>query len=82
MPVGMQSIVAPPELMLAQMRDAGVDHTVLQTGWGYGVMNDYNAFAQNQYPDKFTAMLQVDEPRAYTDENMKELERAVDRLGL
>lgn len=82
MPVGMQNIVAPPELMLAQMLDAGVDHTVLQTGWGYGAMNDYNAFAQNQYPDKFTAMLQVDEPRAYADENMKELDRAVDRLGL
>jgi predicted TIM-barrel fold metal-dependent hydrolase len=82
MPVGMQSIVAPPELMLAQMLDAGVDHTVLQTGWGYGKMNDYNAFAQNQYPDKFTAMLQVDEPRAYTDENMRELDRAISVLGL
>ena len=57
MPIGMQQIVAPPELMLTQMVNAGVDHTVLQTGWGYGAMNDYNAFAQNQYPDKFTAML-------------------------
>jgi predicted TIM-barrel fold metal-dependent hydrolase len=82
MPVGMQQIVAPPELMLAQMLDAGVDHTVLQTGWGYGMMNDYNAFAQNQYPDKFTAMLQVDEPRAYTEENLKEFDRAHQALGL
>jgi predicted TIM-barrel fold metal-dependent hydrolase len=68
--------------MLAQMLDAGVDHTVLQTGWGYGMMNDYNAFAQNQYPDKFTAMLQVDEPRAYTQENLKEFDRAHKALGL
>ena len=30
MPVGMQEIVAPPELMLANMTLAGVDHTVLQ----------------------------------------------------
>ncbi len=82
MPVGMQQIVAPPELMLAQMLDAGVDHTVLQTGWGYGMMNDYNAFAQNQYPDKFTAMLQVDEPRAYTEANLKEFDRAHKALGL
>lgn len=82
MPVGMQQIVAPPELMLAQMLDAGVDHTVLQTGWGYGAMNDYNAFAQNQYPDKFTAMLQVDEARAYTDENLREFDRAYRTLGL
>ncbi|MGE0749247.1 MAG: amidohydrolase family protein [Variibacter sp.] len=82
MPVGMQQIVAPPELMLAQMQNAKVDHTVLQTGWGYGAMNDYNAFAQNQYPDKFTAMLNVDEPRAHTAENLKEFDRAHGELGL
>jgi predicted TIM-barrel fold metal-dependent hydrolase len=82
MPVGMQQIVAPPELMLAQMQNAKVDHTVLQTGWGYGAMNDYNAFAQNQYPEKFTAMLNVDEPRAYTAENLKEFDRAHRALGL
>jgi predicted TIM-barrel fold metal-dependent hydrolase len=82
MPVGMQQIVAPPELMLAQMDYAKVDHTVLQTGWGYGAMNDYNAFAQNQYPDKFTAMLNVDEPRAYTAAGLKEFDRAHRQLGL
>jgi predicted TIM-barrel fold metal-dependent hydrolase len=82
MPVGMQQIVAPPELMLAQMTYAGVDHTVLQTGWGYGAMNDYNAFAQNQYPDKFTAMLNVDEPRAYTPAALREFDRAHQKLGL
>jgi predicted TIM-barrel fold metal-dependent hydrolase len=82
MPVGMQEIVAPPELMLANMTLAGVDHTVLQTGWGYGAMNDYNAFAQAQYPHKFTAMLNVDEPRAQTAANLAELTRAHDVLGL
>ncbi len=82
MPVAMQRIVAPPELMLAQMANAGVDHTILQAGWGYGAMNDYNAFAQSQYPDKFTAMLNVDEPRAYTDDNLKEFDRAHRQLGL
>lgn len=81
MPVGMQQIVAPPELMLAQMQIAGVDHTILQTGWGYGAMNDYNAFAQNQYPDKFTALLNVDEARAFTDEGATEFDRA-HQLGL
>jgi predicted TIM-barrel fold metal-dependent hydrolase len=82
MPVGMQQIVAPPELMLAQMAYARVDHTILQTGWGYGAMNDYNAFAQNQYPDKFTAMLNVDEPRAYTEAGLREFDRAHRQLGL
>lgn len=82
MPIGMQDIVAPPELMLAQMQYANVDHTVLQAGWGYGAMNDYNAFAQSQYPGKFTAMLTVDEPRAYMDENLREFDRAHRQLGL
>ena len=61
MPVGMQEIEAPPEFMIAQMIYAGVDHCILQAGGGYGAMNDYNAFAQSQYPAKFSALLQVDE---------------------
>jgi len=78
----MQQIVAPPELMLAQMIYAGVDHCVLQAGWGYGAMNDYNAFAQSQYPDKFTALLNVDEPRACSEAALEEFDRAHQRLGL
>jgi len=56
MPVGMQQIVAPPELMLAQMTYARIDHCILQAGGGYGAMNDYNAFGQRQYPSKFTGV--------------------------
>jgi predicted TIM-barrel fold metal-dependent hydrolase len=82
MPVGMQEIVAPPELMLAQMTYAGIDHTVLQAGGGYGAMNDYNAFAQSQYPRKFTALLSIDEPRADQQTVLKEFERAHRQLGL
>src|SRR6266540_4418117 len=54
MPVGMQRIESPPAFMVAQMIYAGVDHCILQAGGGYGAMNDYNAFAQNQHPEKFT----------------------------
>lgn len=82
MPVGMQQIVAPPELMLAQMTYARVDHCILQAGGGYGAMNDYNAFAQQQYPSKFTGLLNIDEPRADTDGVLAELERAYRDLGL
>jgi predicted TIM-barrel fold metal-dependent hydrolase len=45
-------------------------------------MNDYNAFAQSQYPGKFTALLNVDEPRAYTEAALREFDRAVGALGL
>jgi predicted TIM-barrel fold metal-dependent hydrolase len=82
MPVGMADIVAPPELMLAQMSYVGVDHCVLQAGMSYGVMNSYNAFAQHQYPEKFTGLFHVDEPMADTPRWMAEVERAVKTLGL
>lgn len=82
MPVGMQRIVAPPEMLVAQMQYAGVDHCILQTGWGYGAMNDYNAFAQSQYPDRFTALLNIDEPRSFTECGLREFDRACGKLGL
>ncbi len=64
------------------MSYVGVDHCVLQTGMNYGRMNDYNAFCQHEYPDRFTALFQVDEPMANTPRWMKELDRARHQLGL
>ncbi len=82
MPVGMQQMVAPPEFMLAQMAYAGVDRCVLQAGGAYGAMNDYNAFAQQQYPDKFFALMNVDEGAVDRPETLREAERAYTALGL
>jgi predicted TIM-barrel fold metal-dependent hydrolase len=81
MPVGMQTIESPPEFMLAQMIYAGVDHCILQAGGGYGAMNDYNAFAQSQYPERFTGLMHVDEAVADDAEMLAEIERA-SALGL
>ncbi|MFL5074409.1 MAG: amidohydrolase family protein [Microvirga sp.] len=55
---------------------------MLQAGGGYGAMNDYNAFAQSQYPAKFSALLWVDEAVADRGEALSEFDRAVGRLGL
>ena len=82
LPVGMQELACPPELMLAQMMNADVDHCILQAGGGYGAMNDYNAFAQRQHPGKFTALLNVDEATADQASTLAEVDRAVDVLGL
>jgi predicted TIM-barrel fold metal-dependent hydrolase len=82
MPVGMQTIESPPELMLAQMTYAGVDHCILQAGGGYGAMNDCNAAAQKKYPAKFTGLLHVDEAIADRAEVLAEVDRAHDVLGL
>ncbi len=60
MPVSMQTIESSPEYMLAQMTYAGVDHTILQAGGIYGAMTPYNAFAQQQYPQKFTSLMSVE----------------------
>jgi predicted TIM-barrel fold metal-dependent hydrolase len=81
MPVGMQEIVAPPELMLAQMMYVGVDHAVLQAGGAYGAMTPYNSFAQLQYPAKFTGLIHVDEAMGGEPESLAEIDRAAD-LGL
>ena len=81
-PVGMAAIQSPPELMLAQMGYAGISHCVLQAGPTYGMMNDYNAYAQNAHPTKFTGLLHVDDAMAYTPRWMEEVERAYHRLGL
>jgi predicted TIM-barrel fold metal-dependent hydrolase len=80
-PVGMQHIEAPPELMLAQMAYVGVDHAILQAGGSYGATNDYNAFAQNQYPRQFSGLIHIDEGIATSDGVIAELTRAAD-LGL
>jgi predicted TIM-barrel fold metal-dependent hydrolase len=82
MPVGMQTILSPPEFMIAQMLYAGVDHCILQAGGGYGAMNDYNAFAQSQYPGKFTSLLHIDEAIADREDVLAEVDRAHRMLRL
>jgi len=81
MPVGMQTLEAPPEFMLAQMAYAGVDHAVLQAGGIYGAMTSFNVFAQQQYPSKFTGLLHVDEALAGSPAALAEVDRGAS-LGL
>jgi hypothetical protein len=78
----MARMEAPPELQLAQMSYVGVDHCVLQAGMNYGMMNDFNASCQRQYPDRFTGLFQVDEPMADAPRWMQELDQAWRQLGL
>ena len=82
LPVGMQDLVCPPEMMLAQMNLAAVDHCILQAGGGYGAMNDYNALAQREYPDRFTGLFHVDEASADDARTLAEIDRAVSVLQL
>jgi len=82
MPVGMQEMAAPPELMLAQMMYAGVDHCLLQAGGAYGAMTEMNAFAQRQYPDRMTGLMHVDEAMAGTGPELAKVDHAFGALQL
>ena len=82
MPAAMYEIESTPEGMITHMNAAGVDHCVLQAGFTYGYMNDYNALAQSQFPDRFSGLFHVDEPRADSEHWMNETRRAVGPLGL
>ncbi len=82
MPVGMQEVTAPPELMLAQMMYAGVDHCLLQAGGSYGAMTEMNAFAQQQYPGRMTGMMHVDEAMAGTAPELAKVDHAFHGLKL
>ena len=82
LPVGMQELACPPELMLAQMTYAAVDHCILQAGGGYGSMNDFDAFTQHQYPQKFSGLLHVDEAIADRADTLAQVDRAARVLGL
>ena len=81
-PVGMQEMVAPPELMLAQMMNAGVDHCVLHAGGAYGAMTEMNAYSARQYPAKMTGLMHVDEAMAGHPAQLAEIDRAYDVLQL
>ena len=76
MPVGMAQMESTPEFMITQMNAAGVTHCVLQAGFTYGYMNDYNALAQQQFPDRFTGLFHVNEPEANSEYWMSEVRRA------
>ncbi len=82
MPVAMASIESSPEFLITQMNAAGVNHCVLQAGFTYGYMNDYNALAQRQFPTRFSGLAHVDEPMADSAYWMSECARAFEKLSL
>jgi predicted TIM-barrel fold metal-dependent hydrolase len=82
MPPGMADIESTPEFLITQMNVAGVGHCVLQGGFTYGYMNDYNALAQHQFPGRFTGLFHVDEARADQPYWINETHRAIEKLDL
>lgn len=74
--------VSSPEYIVAEMDYAGVDLAVLQNASIYGLLNDYFAACIQQYPTRFVGLAQVREAQAHTDEQLAELRRCAETLGL
>jgi len=82
MPVSLQDMAAPPELVIAQMNCAGVDKAVLQRSHIYGKLENYYKGAIEKWPDRFIGLTQIDESRACYDDQISELHRGIEQLGL
>jgi len=82
MPVSLQDMTAPPEFLIAQMDFVGIDKAVLQRTHMYGKLENYFYDAIQAFPDRFIGLSQINESRAYCTDQISELHRAVDELGL
>lgn len=82
MPPALQNFEATPELMVAQMDNLGVDVGVISRAHIYGRLNDYLAEAVNKFPGRFVVSAEIDEWRAYEDDQIAELNRCVSELDM
>jgi len=82
MPPSLQDMAAPPGLLKAMMDYAGVDKAVLQCGKIYGKLNEYFAQAMKEFPRSFLPLVDIEEDKAYEDDQIERLRHAVVELGL
>lgn len=78
----LQQMKASPEFLLAQMNYIGVKKGILQNAWLYGQLNDYFGEMVKKYPDRFIGTVQVNEAFANQEDQIEELCRGVQDLGL
>ena len=67
----------PPERMVAELDDAGVDMGVLQHDHIYGSLNEYYGEAMRKFPNRFIGLAQIREWEADQPAQIERLERAV-----
>lgn len=82
MPVGLQDMISSPEFLIAQMNWVGIDKVVLQRCHIYGKLENYYHDAMQKFPGRFIGLTQVDESRAYCEDQISELHRAINELKL
>ena len=82
LPPTLSKIEATPEMMLAQMRYAGVNHSILHAGGMYGSMTEMNATVQAAHPKMVTGSIWVEEPTAGEPTALSHIEHGARVLGL
>ena len=82
LPPTARELDSPPEQVIAQMDYVGIDRAVVQAGHVYGRLNDWLSEVAARYPERLWPLATVEEWRADEPRQIRELERAVRRLGL
>ena len=72
---------APPQRMVAEMNQAGVDMGVLQCDHVYGDLDEYFADAMKAYPGRFIGLGQIWEPQADDPGRLENFQRAIREHG-
>jgi predicted TIM-barrel fold metal-dependent hydrolase len=71
-----------PEKMLALMDYAGVRKALLHNAHMYGMLNDYLGEVVRKHPDRLAGTVQIHEADCDHDDQIRELTRGVEELGL
>ena len=82
MPVSLQEMTSSPEFLITQMDYVGIDKAVLQRAHIYGKLENFYYEAIKKFPDRLIGLTQIDESRAFCKDQISELHRATDKLGL
>ena len=80
-PPGLVNNEAPPQRMVGEMNQAGVDMGVLQSDHVYGDLIEYFGQAMKDYPGRFIGLAQIWEPEADNPKRLEYLERGICEYG-
>ena len=80
MPPSLQEQTSPPEFIMVQMEQAGVDMSVLQNCQLYGKLNDYFYKAVQKYPDRFVGTGEINELMADKPREIEKLRYIIKEL--
>ena len=82
LPVGMELMSCPADMMIAHMDYTGVDVAVLQNDHIYGNLSRFFSLAIAKYPGRFIGLAGVEEAFAYREDQIEGLRDGCERLDM